>query len=65
LWRVSGTTVKVLVAAVVEAFVNAKLDRTDISTALFVRQIDVAPFQEFVEQVIDQGLIGFQFFIGS
>jgi AcrR family transcriptional regulator len=30
-----GATVKVLVAAVVEAFVNAKLERTDISTALY------------------------------
>jgi AcrR family transcriptional regulator len=29
-----GAAVKVLVAAVVEAFVNAKLERTDISTAL-------------------------------
>jgi hypothetical protein len=27
--------VKVLIAAVVEAFVNAKLERTDISTALY------------------------------
>jgi hypothetical protein len=27
--------VKVLVAAVVEAFINAKLERTDISTALY------------------------------
>src|SRR5258708_29831365 len=30
-----GTAVKVLVSAVVEAFVNAKLARTDISTALY------------------------------
>jgi AcrR family transcriptional regulator len=30
-----GAAVKVLVAAVVEAFVNAKLERTDISTALY------------------------------
>ena len=30
-----GATIKVLVAAVVEAFVNAKLERTDISTALY------------------------------
>jgi hypothetical protein len=30
-----GATVKALVAAVVEAFVNAKLERTDISTALY------------------------------
>jgi AcrR family transcriptional regulator len=30
-----GDAVKVLVAAVVEAFVNAKLERTDISTALY------------------------------
>jgi AcrR family transcriptional regulator len=30
-----GAPVKALVAAVVEAFVNAKLERTDISTALY------------------------------
>ena len=30
-----GARVKVLVAAVVEAFVNAKLERTDVSTALY------------------------------
>jgi AcrR family transcriptional regulator len=30
-----GAAVKVLVAAVVEAFINAKLERTDISTALY------------------------------
>jgi AcrR family transcriptional regulator len=30
-----GAAVKVLVSAVVEAFVNAKLERTDISTALY------------------------------
>jgi hypothetical protein len=30
-----GAAVKVLVAAVLEAFVNAKLERTDISTALY------------------------------
>src|SRR6476659_8430612 len=30
-----GATVKVRVATVVEAFVNAKLERTDISTALY------------------------------
>src|ERR1700689_1161950 len=30
-----GAPVKVLIAAVVEAFVNAKLERTDISTALY------------------------------
>jgi AcrR family transcriptional regulator len=30
-----GATVRALVAAVVDAFVNAKLERTDISTALY------------------------------
>jgi len=30
-----GAVVKLLVAAVVEAFVNAKLERTDVSTALY------------------------------
>jgi AcrR family transcriptional regulator len=30
-----GTALKMLVAAVVEAFVNAKLERTDVSTALY------------------------------
>jgi len=30
-----GAAVKVLVVAVVEAFVNAKLERTDVSTALY------------------------------
>ena len=30
-----GAAVKVLVAAVVEAFVNAKLERTDVSMALY------------------------------
>jgi AcrR family transcriptional regulator len=30
-----GAAVPVLVAAVVEAFVNAKLERTDVSTALY------------------------------
>jgi AcrR family transcriptional regulator len=31
-----GSAVKALVVAVVEAFVNAKLERTDVSTALYV-----------------------------